>query len=329
MKQSPFEHRYQAEWVRFDEHLGLLEKRRPLASPEDIKRFAANYRRLCQHLALAQARGYSPGLVDRLRQLTLRGHQQLYRHRGNPGQRLIRFLLTDFPQLVREEWRAVAAASLLFYGSLLVMGVLIYYVPDLVYSLLDPAQVADMESMYAPDAKRIGALPERASSQDWQMFGYYIRHNIGIAFQTFAGGLLYGLGSLFFLLFNGMTIGAVAGYLTQLGSGVTFWPFVIGHGAFELTAITLAGAAGLKLGAALVAPGRQRRSEALRLAARRCVGLVIGVTILLVLAAFTEAYWSSSAALSVWIKYSVGALLWLAVGAYFICLGRDSHASDR
>ncbi|GGM05174.1 hypothetical protein GCM10009425_15620 [Pseudomonas asuensis] len=328
MRQAPFEQRYQAEWDRFNEQLSMLEKRSPTTSLENSKAFVANYRRLCQHLALAQARGYSPQLIEQLHQLTLRGHQLIYRHPGNIKQRLLGFLLADFPHLVRAEWQFVAAASILFYGSLLVMGLVVYYAPNLVYSLLDPAQVANMESMYRPDAARIGALPERASSQDWQMFGYYIRNNIGIAFQTFAGGLLYGLGTLFFLLFNGLNIGAVAGYLTQLGSGITFWPFVVGHGAFELTAITLAGAAGLKLGWALVAPGRLRRSDALRHAAKPCAGLIAGVFILLTLAAFVEAYWSSSAALSSAIKYSVGALLWLAVGSYFALAGKSRHAPD-
>ncbi len=125
------------------------------------------------------------------------------------------------------------------------------------------------------------------------MFGFYIMNNIGIAFQTFASGVLLGLGSLFFLLFNGLMIGSVAGHLTQIGYVQTFWPFVIGHGAFELTAITFAGAAGLKLGWALLAPGRLTRGEALRLAARRSVQLIAGVIVLLLLAAFTEACWSS------------------------------------
>ncbi|MGC3468390.1 stage II sporulation protein M, partial [Pseudomonas aeruginosa] len=78
-----------------------------------------------------------------------------------------------------------------------------------------------------------------------------------------------------------------------IGYVQTFWPFVIGHGAFQLTAITFAGAAGLKLGWALLAPRRLTRGEALRLAARRSVQLIAGVNVLLLLAAFTEAYWSS------------------------------------
>ena len=169
---------------------------------------------------------------------------------------------------------------------------------------------------------------KRDSGDAWVKFGFYIMNNIGIAFQTFASGLLLGLGSLFFLLFNGLMIGAVAGHLTQIGYGQTFWSFVIGHGAFELTAIALAGAAGLKLGWALLAPGRLPRGEALRLAAARSVRLVGGVTLLLVLAAFVEAYWSSMTLASASVKYGVGAGLWLLVLAYLTLAGRGQHAPD-
>jgi uncharacterized membrane protein SpoIIM required for sporulation len=160
------------------------------------------------------------------------------------------------------------------------------------------------------------------------MFGYYVMHNIGIAFQTFAAGLVFGLGSVFFLIFNGLIIGAVSGHLTEIGYGQTFWSFVIGHGAFELTAIALAGAAGLQLGWALIAPGQLTRGESLRLAARKSVQMLCGVMIFLLIAAFIEAYWSSTTVITPWVKYLVGAVLWLLVGTYLGFAGRNRHAPD-
>lgn len=231
MKQSLFEQRHQAAWQRFDKRLAFLEKGRKLeGSSED---FAADYRRLCQQLALAQERGYSSHLIDQLQQLVMRGHQQFYRHRSHLGSRILGFLLAGLPRLVREEWRSIAVASLLFYGSALLMGLLVYHFPDLIYSVVSPDKVSEMESMYAPETTRLGPLGARDTSDDWEMFGFYVMNNIGIAFQTFASGVLLGLGSLFFLLFNGLMIGSVAGHLTQIGYVQTFWPFVIGHGAFE------------------------------------------------------------------------------------------------
>ncbi|WP_106802730.1 stage II sporulation protein M [Pseudomonas sp. S5D5] len=326
MKQSLFESRHQPQWQAFAEQLKQLEQGQ--AKSSDVADFPHQYRRLCQHLALAQERGYSSYLVDPLQQLALRGHQQLYRHRSQLAANILSFVLADFPRLVRDQWRFVLAASLLFFGSLAGIALLVLLFPDLIYSIVSPQQVAEMQSMYDPDASRLGRAAERASSEDWMMFGYYVMHNIGIAFQTFAAGLLFGLGSVFFLIFNGLVIGAVSGHLTEIGYGQTFWSFVIGHGAFELTAIALAGAAGLQLGWALIAPGYLTRGESLRLAAHKSVQMMCGVMVFLLIAAFIEAYWSSTTGIAPWVKYLVGAALWLLVIAYLSLAGRSHHAPE-
>ena len=326
MKQALFERQHHVEWQALSAQLEALERDKP--GPGQAETFPAAYRRLCQQLALAESRGYGSQLIEQLHLLALRGHQQFYRHRSPLLGRLLGFVIGGFASSVRAQWRYVLAASLLFYGSLIGMGVLVYAFPDLVYSLLTPDQVTQMEQMYDPEARRLGRFAERGASDDWLMFGYYVMNNIGIAFQTFASGLLLGLGSLFFLLFNGLMIGAVAGHLTGIGYHQPFWSFVIGHGAFELTAITLAGAAGLQLGAALLAPGRLPRTEALRQAAKRGIQLVCGATVFLLIAAFVEAYWSSMTLTTPVIKYVVGAFLWLLVGAYFSLAGRGHHAAE-
>ena len=325
MKQSLFENQHKAEWAQFSLMLDRLEHNK--GTPR-VASFPKDYRRLCQHLALAQERGYSSFLVDSLQQQVLRGHQQLYRHRSRLSANVLAFILADFPRLVREQWRFVLAASLMFFGSLIGFALLVYLFPDLVYNLIPAQQVSDLQSMYDPNAGHLGRSAERAASEDWVMFGFYIMHNIGIAFQTFASGVLFGLGSVFFLFFNGLMIGAVAGHLTQIGYGQTFWSFVIGHGAFELSAIALAGAAGLQLGWSLIAPGRLTRAEALRIAARKSVLMICGVMLFLLIAAFIEAYWSSMTGPAPLTKYGVGAALWLLVAMYLLLAGRTRHAPE-
>ncbi|MGV8917380.1 MAG: stage II sporulation protein M [Pseudomonas sp.] len=326
MKQSQFESLHQADWQHFEQLLDTLEhgKRKNAAS----ETFASDYRRICQHLALAQERGYSSLLIDPLQQLAMRGHQQFYRHRSQLGAQALAFILAGFPRLVRAQWRLVLVAALLFFGSLVGMGLLVYFFPNLVYSIVTPEQVTEMEAMYDPAARRLGQAAARGANEDWMMFGYYIMNNISIAFQTFASGLLFGLGSLFFLFFNGLMIGAVAGHLTGVGFGHTFWSFAIGHGAFELTAIALAGAAGLKMGWSLLAPGALPRTEALRLAAKVSIQLICGVMLFLLIAAFVEAYWSSMSAIQAQTKYLVGAGLWVLVALYLTLAGRTRHAPD-
>jgi uncharacterized membrane protein SpoIIM required for sporulation len=154
------------------------------------------------------------------------------------------------------------------------------------------------------------------------MFGYYIRNNIGVAFQCYAGGLFAGLGSLFYLAFNGAFAGALGGYLAGRGLSSTFFSFVATHSAFELTAIVMSGAAGLRIGHGLIAPGRQTRTASLVAAARESVTIVYGAAVLLLLAAAVEAFWSSARWVPLPLKFSVAAICWAGVIAYLTLTGR-------
>ncbi|HPF59886.1 MAG TPA: stage II sporulation protein M [Candidatus Competibacteraceae bacterium] len=323
MKQRPFEDRYTAGWQAFAAQLDHLERQHPpknalRVTPLPVVELPAAYRQLCQQLAIARNRRYSGSLVARLNQLGLRAHQQIYRAPQRRWQVVLDFLTTGFPQRVRADARLFWLCAALFYLPLFGMGWAVYQAPELIYSLLSPESVADLEAMYAP-GKMAG---DRDASTDLAMFGYYIHNNIGLGFRTFAGGMLLGAGSAFMLLLNGVFIGAVSGYLTARGFIETFYTFIAGHGAFELTGIVLAGVAGLKMGWAIVAPGRLRRAESLRQAATGGIQLILGVAAFLVLAAFIEAFWSSNQAIPADIKYTVGASGWLLVILYLTRAGR-------
>jgi uncharacterized membrane protein SpoIIM required for sporulation len=203
------------------------------------------------------------------------------------------------------------------------MGALVYAQPELILSVVSAEKASEFDEMYSSSAASIGRL--RSVDTDWMMFGHYIRNNIGVAFQCFAGGLFGGLGSIFFLAFNGAFGGAIAGYLTGRGLGSTFYSFIVTHAAFELTAIVLAGAAGLRIGHSLLAPGRQTRVQSLIAASRQSVVLLYGVFAMLVVAAVIEAFWSSATWLPVAVKYGVAALCWIAVLAYFTLQGRRAR----
>lgn len=326
MNQEEFVRRYQPQWQGLESLMKKLDETggRKIAKPAEAAQFSFLYRQTCHHLALARDRNYAAHLIERLNQLVLRGHQRLYQARAGMGSRIIAFAAQQFPALVRNEARLfwVSCALLAAPGLAMTLGVLFF--PDMAYTVLEPGQIAQIEEMYRPDAGHLGR--ERQSDSDFLMFGFYIRNNIGIGFQTFAGGLLFGLGSIFYLLFNGVFLGTVAGHLTHAGFGETFYPFVIGHGAFELTAIVLAGAAGLKMGFALLSPGRQTRMQALKEAAKVAVMIVYGAAAMLVIAAFLEAFWSSSMLVPPAVKYGVGGFFWLLVAAYFLILGRSRGA---
>jgi uncharacterized membrane protein SpoIIM required for sporulation len=321
MKREPFMAARRERWVRVEQIIDKLDRhKRGGKVPEaDAAELPGLYRRVCQDLALASRRAYGRELVLRLNDLALRGREKLYRKPEHFARKALDFIAFGFPRLVRENARLFWLAMLLFYGPFLLMMLLAWIAPDALYAVLDPQTVAQIEDMYDPSNDRIGRGRESAS--DVMMFGFYIQHNVGIAFQVFAGGVLYSVGSIFALLYQGVFLGAVFAHLTRIGYYVTLYPFVVGHGAFELTAIVISGMAGLKLGFALLAPGRRSRAAALHEVGPQCAQLLCGVACMLMIAAFIEGFWSPSSVL-VPVKYGVGAMLWILVTYYFVFVGR-------
>ncbi len=320
MKQGQFEQLYASAWQRFDQYLCDLELAPRNAADDVAEEFASLYRRVCHFHAVAKERNYSSYLVDQLSDLVIRGHRQLYRRRTAYVREFLHFFVVEFPQVVRAEQKYLWWASAVFYLPTLIMLLAVYLLPELVYTIMGPESVTNMEEMYNPEHRVIGSA--REASTNWYMFGYYINNNISVAFRTFASGLLWGLGSLFFLVYNGLLFGAVSGHMINIAYVDTFFTFVVGHGSFELTAIVISGAAGLKLGMSLLLPGNLTRKASLIAAAKVSIKLIYGVIMMLVVAAFIEAFWSSNNVFMHWQKYLVGASLWVVVIAYLVFGGR-------
>jgi len=322
MKQGPFEARHATEWREFEAFIDTSSGKKG-EPPFDLAEMPERYRRLCQSLALAADRQYSPELVDRLNHLALRGHHALYAERGRDSRQILDFLTGGFPALVRSEWRLVLVAALVFFGPLLGLIAVLQVRPEFVHYLLEPDQIAAVHAMYDPANRRLGM---REGDSNVLMFAFYIWNNVRIGFQTFAGGLLFGVGSLWFLGSNGIVIGAVSGYLTQIGYTSTFWSFVAGHSSLELLAIVLSGTAGLRLGTALIAPGRLTRKSALVEAAKPAVRVMYGAALMFGAAAFVEAFWSPITTLPFGVKIGAGLAGWTLLLLYFIFAGRGRAA---
>lgn len=326
MKQSQFEQTYEAGWQRYDQQVESLKKGRGhgVATYTD---FPEQYTQLCQQYALAQQRQYSPRLIEALQQRVQRGHDILYRQRSGWLWSLITFYAVDFPRAVRHLWPQMLLACGLFFGVGILVGVVCYLDGSFLFKIMPAEQVVMMEAMYAISSESVGRDEMYSDSSRFLMFGYYIYNNIGIGLRTFALGILASIGTIFALVYNGLVLGGVSGHLTQLGLHETFWGFVSGHSAFELTAIAICGAAGLRLGQPLIAPGRYRLGQAFVLAGKESIPLVIGAATLLLLAAAIEAFWSPLS-LSLSVKVTVGLTLWLFLLVYLLFAGRQRPAKS-
>lgn len=321
-----FEQLHEADWLELEDCIKQLKGSRKKRRDLQGARLAQLYRRACEQLAMARERAYPAYQIDRLQKMTSDAHQAIYQQHELGLNRLAKLFTEDFPCAVRAHKNYVWLATLVFVMPTLVMGLLVYFKPELILSVVSAEQAAEFSHMYSDSAESIGRT--RDASDDWVMFGFYIKNNIGISFQCFASGLFAGIGSLFFLAFNGVFGGAIGGYITHLGFGGTFYSFVVTHGAFELTAIVLSGAAGLRIGHALLAPKNYTRVQALINASRDSIVIVYGVIAMLLIAAAIEAFWSSQRWIPLPMKYSVAAICWIAVMAYLTLQGRRRrHAS--
>jgi uncharacterized membrane protein SpoIIM required for sporulation len=336
-----FESEYSPRWRELESALDRLDGKKPRKNPfdaaaaghretvpaaaPDAARVAALYRSACEQLALARARDYPAHLVERLEQLTHRAHQQVYHRSDAATGRIARLFLVAIPQAVRAHRGYLLVATLAFALPLVGTAVGAALDPGFALMLHDAESLRSYEKMYGSDAQAYGR--QRGADSDFQMLGHYIMNNIGIAFRTFAGGLFAGIGALLVLVFNGLYAGTIAGHLTSRGLGDNFYSFVVTHGAFELTAIVLSGAAGLAIGHALLAPGRRTRATALRESALAAVPVLYGVFALLVVAAVVEAFWSSARWVPHEVKYGVGGACWLLVLGWLGWQGRARKAS--
>jgi len=335
MTPRQFEARYEPAWVELERGLNALDAGRPSRRkagpfPTDANeapgaaRVAQLYRQCCEHLALARERAYPVHLVARLEALTARAHQRIYRRHDFGLSALRHLALHRAPAAVRALRWHLLVATLVFVLPTIVVGVATWLDPHFVLTVVDAKQVHQFDGMYGPQA---GEHLGRTSGDDWTMFGFYIMNNVGIAFRCFAAGLLLGVGSLFMVGYNGLLAGAVAGFLVTRGDSERFFSFVVTHSAFELTAIVLSGAAGLKLGHAMLAPGRLTRTQALMRAARETSPVVFCFTVMLFIAAALEAFWSSAGWIAPGVKYAVGACCWALVFAYLGLQGKGHDAT--
>lgn len=325
LNQQAFEKNHEPEWQELARCLGALETLKPWKKkPSTIEQLPALYSALCQQHALARSRGYSHALTDRLHSLITRAHQQLYRHREPWLRRLLGFIGGGFSRKLRAEKGIFFISCACFWGPALICGLVAGIWPEAADTLLGSWQRRSLEHMYSPGSGSI--RPQgMESSNNFLMFGFYIYNNISIDFRAFAGGILFGLGSVFFMVYNGIAIGSAAGYLTGIGYTEKFWGFVAAHSAPELIAATISGAAGMMLGRALIRPGRRTRRLALVEETKAAIPLIIGAALMTLIAAFIEAYWSGSNNLGFAMKIVVGVVIWILFILYLVFAGRGKE----
>jgi uncharacterized membrane protein SpoIIM required for sporulation/uncharacterized RDD family membrane protein YckC len=280
-----------AEWSAFDNEIAGIAKSGArglrLLRPDHLVRIIGSYRQLAGDVARARSLGRNSILVRRLNNIAIRAHNVLYGHirarsrSGGPS------WLVRFPIAVRAHSIAVLLSAAVMFTPSVITYVAVQLHPDLGYDLV-PTGFLDFEPARDVSLHDIPGLarPIAASS--------IMTNNIQVTLLAFGLGMTAGLGTCLILVFNGMQLGAVAGWMTSRGSSRALWGWIMPHGGTELLAIVLSGAAGFILACALIAPGNVRRAVALRHVAKDALAIILGVMGMLVVAGIIEGFVSPS-----------------------------------
>ena len=309
-------------WQRLEDLMTLLDTtslRR--LHREEVRELGRIYRRTASDLAIARAESRDPRLINYLNSLVIRAHGRIYRADAQGTRQIRNFFAREFPRTFRETWRYTAFAFAVFA---------IFSVIGFVGTKLDPefselvGVPAGFRELYIEtkthwwedlnEANQLGA-------------SRIVTNNIQVTIYTFAFGAMFGVGTLFFLAYNGLNIASVVALTYRAGFGNDLMTFIAGHGVIELSCIFMAGGAGLLIGSAILMPGDLSRADALKTRGRSAVRLMVGVALLLIIAAIIEAF-ISPAPIDPRIKYSIAAITGISLYSYLLLAGRKDPEKE-
>jgi uncharacterized membrane protein SpoIIM required for sporulation len=289
-------------------------------SADEIDELALAYRAATSDLAVARARRGDAAVLEHLNRLTARAHSVVYVATARTGwNRLVDFVVRGFPQEVRRSWGPIGFCCLVTIVSALIAYRSVSADPTNAHALLPgmhlpPVTKALHDSNFGFDR----AFSPAVASE-------IITNNVRVAAIAFAGGMTGGLLTGWIILTNGIMVGALSALYANAGFGPDFWATIAPHGVIELTAIQIAGGAGLIMAGGYLRPGRARRGDALLVAARRAGTLVIGVALLLCVAGTIEGFISPQR-FSIPARGAIGAVTAVALLVYLLGAGRERRA---
>lgn len=321
--------RRRADWYRLEQILGQVSARSLSgARGSALVEISELYRSACTDLAMAEQYRLSPETVSYLHGLVGKAHNTIYQSRRFQFHLWWDVAFREAPQQIFRD-RCVHLCTLLFFGLFTLSTFLAYNeatFPGFAEKMLGAEQIEGMESTFSEVDFNSG--DQRKVGTNLAMVAFYIQHNTGIGLQCFATGPLI-IPGLYTTAYNASVLGASFGYMARGSSegGDNFLEFVTAHGAFELTAIALAAAAGLRIGTGWLFTNGLTRIAALQVRAREAVPVMAVSGVLFFLAALTEGLISPTSVpyffKAVWAIFSSSLMMF-----YFIVLGYPSEKSS-
>lgn len=299
----------QPAWRELADLVGRARGRVERLGPDGVRQLGARYREAVADLALARRRFPAEAATAELDAL-VRDARPLVYSQVVERRSLAHFATTGYWQRVRERPAFLAVAAVALWVPMLAVGLWAHAQPDQGRQLagISPLTQGIAEGgTRDPDTDKV-TEPAANAAFSSQIF----TNNARVALVAYAGGLTGGVLTLVSLTFNGIVVGLVAGLAVEGGFGDALWRLIVPHGVLELSLITVAGAAGLRTGWAILRPGHRTRLDALAVEGRAGVELALGSAFLLVPCGLVEGF-VTPRGLSLAAALTVG----LALGAWF------------
>lgn len=310
--------RHEPAWQRTAELARRAGRRRDLSGPE-IDELIRLYQEATLHLSQARTLYRDPALTRRLSTVVAAAHAAIHGARVTRFATLVRFLTTTFPAAAWTIRRQLGAAALLFFGTALALGVMYTVAPDRV----DLVMPAEQQRLYVEE----DFVSYYSENPSIVFFSAVTTNNIRVAILAYALGAALVLPGARILFENGAVIGLVGGLFAARGElWSVFFTYILPHGLLELTAIVFAGAAGMRVGWTVFAPGDRPRTVAVADEGRRSITVVLGTCLAFVVAGLVEGFVTGSPAVPPALKIAVGAAVWLAFLSWALVRGRAAVA---
>jgi uncharacterized membrane protein SpoIIM required for sporulation len=322
---SQFRAEREADWQRLEAMLDLIEKKSPRRlSSEDLFELPRLYRSTLSALSIARETSLDGSMIAYLESLSTRAYFILYGCRDSFWKQLGGFFAQGWPAAVRGMVGEILIIAALFIGSALAGYFLVMADPGWFGAIVsgELASGRNMQASVETLRESIYGAPEHDGLEIFATFLF--THNSQVSILAFALGFAFGIPTLFLMASNGVMVGAFYAVFVSKGLGVGFTGWLMIHGSTELSAIILAGAAGLHIGRAVAFPGERSRLAAAGAAGRRGALVMIGVVIMLLVAGLLEGFArqliTADAA-----RFAIAATMFAIWVVYFTLGGRRRH----
>jgi uncharacterized membrane protein SpoIIM required for sporulation/uncharacterized RDD family membrane protein YckC len=279
-------------WAGFGTKLAEAQRTGLKSLGEDgVREFVAEYRDLASDLARLRtaSRGSDMDEVFYLNRLVAGAHNLLYRRRAIAPRDIVRYMFVDVPREIRASALPVLLAAGLLFGPAAIAGIAVLRDPREAEAFLPPGMLDRAENGVRRAKTGEGYIPDPQLFRP-VMATSIITNNVQVAIAAFAFGVTAGILTVYLLVANGISLGAVFGLYGSKGIATLLLAFVAPHGVLELSAICISGGAGFLLASALLIPGERTRKRALAENGRRAIKLVAGAALLLLVAGTLEGF---------------------------------------